>query len=180
MSIQDTGIKKNECANCHKPIILAWCGKQGMYCSNVCYEAAELSPPLADGTKSKENTVAEEKTTAPAAATKAEPTTDKKKKKGASSSKATAPKKQAPAKKSAGKSEGSKRGSHWPREYIIRKTDTFKDHKYKGLSAERLAVIKTGMTLDAYFAALKEAGLPCGTGNLQAAEKAGYITVEKK
>lgn len=176
MPIQDTGIKKNECANCHKPIILAWCGKHGMYCSNVCYEVAELSPPLADETKqSRENNVTEEKTATPVAATKVAD-----KKKAVPTAKVAASKKQAAAKTKAEKSEGSGRSSHWPREFILRKTDTFKDHKYKGLSAERLAVIKTGMTLDAYFVALKEAGLPCGTGNLQAAEKQGFITVEKK
>jgi hypothetical protein len=96
------GLQRHVCDNCRKPIVIAWTGRDGEYCSNNCLKQAEL----------KESTTMTDETTGTATQTATENGAPKKKaaKKGTAKGKAKASPKKKAAKK--GEAKGTrKRGT---------------------------------------------------------------------
>jgi hypothetical protein len=173
---------------CGKPVILAWTGKQGTYHSNECLELmennmtenAEAQTETPTPSPISAGTPATKKTTGKKTAAAAKKSTAAAKKSTAPAKKSAPTEKKAPTKKAGSGSNTQGRSSRWPREFVIHKTPTFKDHKYKGQSAKKMALIKEDMTVGQYMVKRRESGLGAGVAQLVAAEKRGFITVGKK
>ncbi len=158
MTLEDTGIKSPHlCTRCRKPIILAWVGRQGSYCTETCYELAEVYPT------SKENVVTDEKTAASpaeekkkkAAPAKADPTADKKK------AKATAPAKAAKKKtdeKNAG--AGKRRNAAFPDTGVIHLLGGDNPFRAGSSRAQRFDLLKEGMTVGKWLEVIASKDLP--------------------
>jgi hypothetical protein len=169
-----------DCENCGKPIILAWRGKSGVYCSDQCRRQAEE-----EGAATQEE------------APKPEPAERKPKKKAAKPAATEAesgakPKTRAKAKpkaKAEAKAEAeaepkskdkpkAKSRVRLPGSVVIR---VLKEVTPRGLRGRMHALLRDGMTADEYRQALRAAGIArTFAGHLRWAEGAGVIRLEGK
>lgn len=172
-------VYRHYCDNpkCKKPIILCWKSREGEFCSNKCMK--ELASPTEVDTVVKSTT--EEKMSKKATskssskATVAKPAAAKTTKPKAVQKTATAAPKEA-AVRAASKSRPTLNDK--AKIHVVSK-----DHKYKGISADRFKLLVNGMTVDEFFAANKNKldNKRCGYAYiadfLASATKCGYITV---
>ena len=165
------------CANCGKPIILAWRGKSGVYCSDQCRRQAEEGAPVQAQTdvsvpeperKSKKSPTfktAKPKTKAEATKAETKPKTDM-----GTSAVAAEAKPKAKAK--------SKPRVRLPGSVVIR---VLREVTPRGLRGRMHALLRDGMTADEYRQALRAAGIArTFAGHLRWAEGAGVIRLEGK
>jgi len=165
------------CANCGKPIILAWRGKSGVYCSDQCRRQAEEagapSSVQAEATKPEPAEHRPRKTTKPETAEpRSKPKAKSKIKADDGESKA-----EAEAKPRSGAKSKSKR-VRLPGSVVIR---VLREVTPRGLRGRMHALLRDGMTADEYRQALRAAGIArTFAGHLRWAEGAGVIRLEGK
>ena len=140
----ESGVIRRFCDDptCHRPVTLEWRSRSGkVYCSNECLKRSEKPEK-----ENKQMTTEDEDSSPIAPATKK--AGGKKVTKKAVAKKAE-PKKAAPS----GKAVGTPR---WPADAVITVKKT--DHGKKGNGAEALDLMKSGMTIEKYKAALEKKG----------------------
>lgn len=130
----EAGVTRTRCDKCRKPVVLAWKGRYGVYCSNNCLKTEDQQGDLNDMT--------DESTpdTKPIRAGAASP----KKKTGAK--KAAAPKK-TPAKKAAGDGAARANAKFADDATIHMKADAENPFRADSSRAQRFALLKDGMTV---------------------------------
>jgi hypothetical protein len=172
-----------DCENCGKPIILAWRGKSGIYCSDQCRRQAEegASAPVQEEAPNLEPTEHKPKRTAKPAVTEAESEAKPKAKARARAKAKTRAEAEAyPANKSKDKVKpsGYKPRIRLPGSVVIR---VLREVTPRGLRGRMHALLRDGMTADEYRQALRAAGIArTFAGHLRWAEGAGVIRLEGK
>lgn len=158
------GAHRDVCNRCRKPVILAWRGRDGIYCSNTCLVLAEEQDLHKEKIMSDES-----EATATAAATDESVSGTK----GKRSKKASKP--SAKAKKESGKSTKKKAAGKAGKPKATRKSSfgadqviklLKKDNPFRGSRGKRHGLIKSGMTVGQYHDALVKAknfGRPMGS-----------------
>jgi hypothetical protein len=168
------------CANCGKPIILAWRGKSGIYCSDQCRRQAEEGVPAPaqeqapkpESSERRPRRTTKQKVIAAKYVDKSE-TKSKSETEIEGESKAKAETKR----KSMTKSQ-SKPRVRLPGSVVIR---VLKEVTPRGLRGRMHALLRDGMTADEYRQALRAAGIArTFAGHLRWAESAGVIRLEGK
>lgn len=153
------------CANCNRPIVLAWRGKSGVYCSDLCRRQAEEGASV----QTQNNVSVPEPERKPKRSPTSKPARPKAKAAKADTSEAeTKPKAKA----------GPKSRVRLPGSVVIR---VLREVTPRGLRGRMHALLRDGMTADEYRQALRAAGIArTFAGHLRWAEGAGVIRLEGK
>lgn len=170
---------------CKKPIVLCWKSREGEFCSNKCMKETQASL-----TTTETNTVAKPTTIEENMSEKKENKSSKKAVVGKpAAAKITKPKVEAKKAKAAVAKLKAPKANGKPRPVLDDKAVIHivsKDHKYKGINADRFKLLSDGMTVDNFVTANKNKldNKRCGYAYiadfLASATKSGLITVGTK